>query len=143
MRIETIDELADVLAQSQLTSLELEGVEWCITLERSAESTRPAAPPPNPAVVERAALVDTARSVRGEAVVEAAVVGVFHETAPQVTLGQAVRAGDLLGTIDALTIRNDVRADSDGEVVGVHVEDGQPVEYGQPLFALSIHGGRQ
>ncbi|HEY3413403.1 MAG TPA: biotin/lipoyl-binding protein [Armatimonadota bacterium] len=142
MRIETIDELADVLAQSELASLELEADSWSITLERGAVAPRLAAPEAGPAPVDHSAPVGASHTAEADAIVEAAVVGVFHEAAPQVTLGQAVRAGDLLGTIDALTIRNDVRADSDGEVLAVHVEDGQPVEYGQPLFSLSCHGGR-
>jgi len=73
--------------------------------------------------------------------VEAQVVGVFHEAGQPIIAGQPVEAGDLLGTIDALTIRNDVRASIGGEVAAVQVEDGQPVEYGQVLFGLRRTGG--
>lgn len=140
MRIETIDELAGVLAQSQLTSLELESEQWCITLERSAPGVRPSTVAPPAAASAPAAMVDSRPPAEAAVVVEAAVVGVFHEAPKHVAVGQIVRAADLLGTIDALTIRNDVRAGSDGEVVSVHVEDGQPVEYGQPLFAVRLQG---
>jgi biotin carboxyl carrier protein len=64
------------------------------------------------------------------------MVGVFHESAPIVTVGQEVRAGDILGAIEALALRNEVRSPVDGPVVSIVVEDGQPVEYGQPMFTL-------
>jgi oxaloacetate decarboxylase (Na+ extruding) subunit alpha len=140
LRIETIDELADVLANSQLTSLELEGEEWSVTLERSASAVKPAAPTPVVAAVTKSVAVPPVRPAKSDTVVEAAIVGVFHEAAPQITVGKVVRSGELLGTIDALTIRNDVKASTGGEIVAVHVEDGQPVEYGQPLFAIRLQG---
>jgi biotin carboxyl carrier protein len=65
------------------------------------------------------------------------MVGVFHEASHPVAQGQIVRAGEALGSIEALALRNEVRAPMDGRVEEVHVEDGQPVEFGQVLFVLS------
>lgn len=143
MRIESIDELADVLGRSALTSMEVETSEWSLVIERprgpaSVQVGVQATPPgSDPASIEAPVLEYEAD------IVQAAMVGVFHEPAEPVTTGQSVRAGDLLGTIDALTIKNDVRTPIDGEVMAVRVEDGQPVEYGQALFALKRSGGER
>jgi biotin carboxyl carrier protein len=133
MQIETIDALAGILAESSLSLLEVEGEDWSLKLER---------PPAEPFVVEPPTDAGASPPAQGDATppdvtrIEASMVGVFHESAPIVTVGQEVRAGDILGAIEALALRNEVRSPVDGPVVGVAVEDGQPVEYGQLLFTL-------
>ncbi len=69
--------------------------------------------------------------------ITAALVGVFHpsRTTP-VALGQTAKAGQILGQIEAMRLMNDVTATVAGRVVGVLVQDGQPVQYGQPLFEI-------
>lgn len=140
MRIETIDELADVLTNSSLAVLDLEGQDFSLTLER-AEARRN-----NPATeTAQLSVVDAVEKPIADSVrityIEANVVGVFHEGNPPVIAGHIVDEGALLGTIEALALRNDVRATESGEVAAVQVEDGQPVEYGQVLFALRLSGG--
>lgn len=143
MRVESIDELADVLGRSALTSMEVETSEWSLLIER------PRGPSSVQVGVQAAPAVADSVSIEAPVAehdldtVQAAMVGVFHEPAEPVTSGQSVRAGDLLGTIDALTIKNDVRTPIDGEVMAVRVEDGQPVEYGQALFTLKRSGGER
>lgn len=139
MRIETIDELADVLAHSALMTMEVEGDGWSLTLERSTgPASAPLAPPAGAS--GHASAFDEAAAHPELSYVEAEVVGVFHELPSPVAPGQHVKSGEVLGTIDALTIRNDVRSPLDGEVTAVQVEDGQPVEYGQALFAIGRFG---
>jgi oxaloacetate decarboxylase alpha subunit len=137
MQIETIDALAGILAESSLSLLEVEGGDWSLRMERPA-TVSPASGLPveagtGPAVQNAVAPPDVTR-------IEASMVGVFHESAPIVAVGQEVRAGDILGAIEALALRNEVRSPVDGPVVGVAVEDGQPVEYGQLLFTLGRSG---
>lgn len=73
-------------------------------------------------------------------VIKADRVGFFHfaveksRRAP--TVGERVAAGQTLGVIDTLSVPNPVRAPATGELLEVLVEEGQPVEYGQPLFVL-------
>jgi acetyl-CoA carboxylase biotin carboxyl carrier protein len=137
MQIETIEELADILDASSLTRLEIEGEDWSLQLERPAPVL--AAPPaPMPLAVDGGASITEAVASGPDVVpVDALMVGVFHEGMPPVTVGQDVRAGDILGAIEALALRNEIRSPIDARVVSVTVEDGQPVEYGQPLFSLS------
>lgn len=138
MQLETIEELVEVLHGSTLTRLEVEGDGWALSLEQppAAPAPAPVAPAPAPAPAPASAVAAAPMATGGKAV-EAPMVGVFHEAAAPVTTGQTVRAGDPLGAIEALALRNDVRAPVDGEVLEVAVEEGQPVEYGQVMFVIA------
>ena len=68
-------------------------------------------------------------------------VGIFRagnraDTAPRTEVGATVQAGEVLGYVEAMGVMNDVEASCAGRVGEIAVEDGQPVEYGQPLFVL-------
>ena len=68
-------------------------------------------------------------------------VGVFRagnraDAAPRTEVGATVEAGEVLGYVEAMGVLNDVEASCAGLVGEIAVEDGQPVEYGQPLFVL-------
>ncbi len=68
-------------------------------------------------------------------------VGIFRagsraDTAPRTEVGATVQAGEVLGYVEAMGVMNDVEASCAGLVGEIAVEDGQPVEYGQPLFVL-------
>ena len=72
-------------------------------------------------------------------------VGIFRagsraDTAPQTEVGAIVQAGQMLGYVEAMGVMNDVEASCAGRVGEIAVEDGQPVEYGQPLFVLRARG---
>ncbi len=74
-------------------------------------------------------------------VVEAPVVGTFYragapDAAPFVDVGDRVEPGDVLCVIEAMKLMNDIKAEFAGEIVEVLAENGQAVEYGQPLFTL-------
>ena len=69
------------------------------------------------------------------------IVGTFYEAAtpgadPFVKVGDRVKAGQVLCIIEAMKLMNEIESDRAGEVVRRLVENGQPVEYGQALFAL-------
>lgn len=68
--------------------------------------------------------------------VNAPLVGVFHHVKPIVGLGAKVAPGQVIATIEAMRLINEIIAPIAGKVVDVLVEDSMPVEYGQTLFAL-------
>lgn len=68
--------------------------------------------------------------------VTADVVGVVRFMRPQLAEGQALDADRELAFVEALGIRNPVRSRGAGKIAAIFVTDGQPVEYGQPLFAI-------
>jgi acetyl-CoA carboxylase biotin carboxyl carrier protein len=74
-------------------------------------------------------------------VVKAPMVGTFYrspspDAKPFVEVGQAVKEGEVICIIEAMKLMNEIDADAAGVVKAILVENGQPVEYGQPLFIL-------
>ena len=68
--------------------------------------------------------------------VTASLVGVFHAGRAPLAPGDRVAKGQAVGQIEAMRLMNDVSAPVEGVVAAVHVEEGQPVEYGQALFEI-------
>jgi len=103
---------------------------------QSSHSATAAAPPP--------ASTSTAPPAAAEEelhTVKSPIVGTFYEAPgpgalPFVKPGDQVAAGQVLCIIEAMKLMNEIEADASGEVVKVLVNNGQPVEYGQPLFAI-------
>ena len=58
------------------------------------------------------------------------------DAAPFVEVGKTVKAGDTLCIIEAMKLMNEIEADASGVVKAILVENGEPVEYGQPLFVI-------
>jgi acetyl-CoA carboxylase biotin carboxyl carrier protein len=80
--------------------------------------------------------------------VKSPIVGTFYaaaspEAAPFVKVGDHVEAGQTVCIIEAMKLMNEIEADISGEVARVLVENGQPVEYGEPLFALRPTGKKK
>lgn len=73
--------------------------------------------------------------------VKSPMVGTFYRssapgTAPFVSLGSSVKEGDTVCLIEAMKLLNEIEADISGVITQILVENGQPVEYGQPLFVI-------
>ena len=90
-------------------------------------------------VRENSAERTTAESLH---VVKSPIVGTFYASAspesdPFVTVGSRVESGQALCIIEAMKLMNEIEADIAGEIVKIFVENGQPVEYGEPLFGIN------
>jgi acetyl-CoA carboxylase biotin carboxyl carrier protein len=77
----------------------------------------------------------------GLVVVKSPIVGTFFEAAdpdadPFVNVGSSVRRGQVLCIIEAMKLMNEIDAEVSGEIVSIFVENGQPVQYGEQLFAI-------
>ena len=77
-------------------------------------------------------------------VVKSPIVGTFYASASPggdafVAVGASVEAGQVLCIIEAMKLMNEIESDVAGEVVRIFVENGQPVEYGEPLFGIHPH----
>lgn len=76
-------------------------------------------------------------------VIKSPIVGTFYAAAspgaePFVNVGTQVESGQVLCIIEAMKLMNEIEADTAGEVMKIFAENGQPVEYGQPLFGIRI-----
>jgi acetyl-CoA carboxylase biotin carboxyl carrier protein len=103
----------------------------------------PVAAPPVAAVTTVAApLAAAAAETEIElAVVKAPIVGTFYQASepgapPFAEVGTVVKKGQVLCIIEAMKLMNEIDSEYDGEIVNVYVENGQPVQYGERLFAI-------
>ncbi len=130
---EEMGRLMELLARSDVTELEIEQGEQSIFLRRT---------------IRQQSAADGSGIPSGEGrdesvVIAAAAVGIFYRSErrsgpPKVEAGAKVKAGDVLGRIEVMGIPHNVLSTHDGVVDGFLVEDGQAVEYGQPLVAISL-----
>jgi acetyl-CoA carboxylase biotin carboxyl carrier protein len=100
----------------------------------AAAGTASGPPPPAPAADEH--------------IIKSPIVGTFYagpspEAGPFVRVGDFVEAGQTVCIIEAMKLMNEIEADIGGEIARVMVENGQPVEYGEPLFALRPTGKKK
>lgn len=111
----------------------------------------PPAPPPAPEATHQAAASATPAAPTAAAeehIIKSPIVGTFYvgpspDAKPFVQVGDFVEAGQTVCIIEAMKLMNEIEADISGEVARVLIENGQPVEYGEPLFALRPAGKKK
>jgi len=147
MDLRKLKTLIDLVAESGIAELEITEGEGKVRIVKFSQSTPPVAPvqeqvapvaAPAPAPAAAAASAPAAPS--GHAV-KAPMVGTFYRApnpgaAPFVEVGQSVKEGDALCIIEAMKLLNEIEADKAGVIKEILVENGEPVEYGQPLFII-------
>jgi acetyl-CoA carboxylase biotin carboxyl carrier protein len=150
MDIRKIKKLIELLEESGLAEIEITEGEESVRIARvtqgtqvvhqvqSAQAPAPAAPAPAAAAATAAAASPAARD---ENLVTAPMVGTFYASpAPGaksfVEVGQEVRVGQVLCIIEAMKMMNQIESERAGKVVAVLAKNGEPVEFGQPLFAI-------
>ena len=151
MNQKELKELIEFLKEQDIAEFELERGDVKVRIKRGtpvaiAPLTLPisAAPVPTPttALPVSASASPPAKSVdEGLHQVKSPIVGTFYESPspgspPFVKPGDTVEAGQVLCIIEAMKLMNEIEADVSGEVVKRLVNNGQPVEYGQPLFSI-------
>ena len=158
VNMDELRELIALLRDNGLAELELENEGLRVRLRResaSADSAHVATPPLAPAPIEKtpAPAVPASSSHPGvHATTEASqdqdlhiiaspIVGTFYRSPsasadPFVKIGTNVEPETIVCIIEAMKLMNEIQAESSGEVVKIYVENGQPVEYGQPLFGI-------
>ena len=162
MNQKELKELIDFLIEKDISEFELERGDVKVRIKRGGDTAAPliahavpmaampmaaspaqgshapaaaAAAPASPSSAPTAAAEEELHTVKSP------IVGTFYEAPgpgalPFVKPGDQVAAGQVLCIIEAMKLMNEIEADASGEVVKVLVSNGQPVEYGQPLFAI-------
>ena len=150
MDLRKLKKLIDLVQESGIAELEItEGEEKVKIVKGGGVSLAAMQAPapahlPAPAVqpVEIAPVAPTGAAAEPDGhAVKAPMVGTFYRSpSPDakafVEVGQAIKAGDTICIIEAMKLMNEIEADASGVVKAILVENGQPVEYGQPLFIL-------
>lgn len=150
MEISKIKELVALMADNDLTEVELKGDKESVTIKRATACSAPviqyAAAPvahaaqaaPAPAAAAPAA---PAAASAPSITIESPMVGTFYsspnpDAAPFIKVGQQVSADTVVCIIEAMKVFNEIKAEKSGIVESVLVKSGQSVEFGQKLFAL-------
>lgn len=151
MDLRKLKKLIDLVQESGISELEVtEGEEKVRIAKYAPASAMHYQLPPHSAPVPASAPSDSnpiaapatsAETVPDGHVVKSPMVGTFYRSAspgaqPFVDIGQKVKAGERLCLIEAMKLMNEIESDVDGTIKAVLVENGQPVEYGQPLFVV-------
>ena len=154
MDIRKIKKLIELLEESSLSEIEIVEGEESLRITRATVAAAPVAPqlvaaaPPAVAAPAPAPAPESAPGAGGDEegipdgqVVRAPMVGTFYsasspEAEPFVSKGQTVSMGDTLCIIEAMKMFNQIESDFSGTVVAILAENGQPVEFDQPLFVI-------
>jgi acetyl-CoA carboxylase biotin carboxyl carrier protein len=157
VNMEELRELIDLLRDNGLAELELENEGFRVRLRRDSGASvshgQVAAPAPAPAPVAPAPTPPHTPAHPGTQASTAAaqdqdlhiipspIVGTFYRSPspsadPFVKIGSNVEPESVVCIIEAMKLMNEIQAETTGEVVKIYVENGQPVEYGQPLFGI-------
>ena len=154
MEFENLLKLIQAVSDSELTGLKYEekGVKLHLTKEKetivtalqTAEGEPPVRQPGRPAQEPAQGGAEpekTAAEPSGK-IVKSPLVGTFYaapaeDADPYVSVGDTVKKGQVMAIVEAMKLMNEIESDFDGTVEEIYVENGQAVEYGQPLFRLS------
>ena len=139
-----IERMLDLMDARGLEEFELEREGLRVRFRKPGN---PAAPVPAPAPTAPPGPdsappgAEAVAAAAGVTVIKSPIVGTFYRGAepgadPFVEVGATVRRGQVVCIIEAMKLMNEIDADRDGEIVTIFVEDGQPVQYGEPLFAV-------
>jgi len=163
INVEQLKQILNLVREHDLSELEIEqdglrvkvrkdGAGGVVVQPAGAAATDAAAAPAMPAatasVMAPGAAATIPTSLQGDAqsdvelaVVKSPIVGTFYRSpepgaAAFVDIGTTVKKGQVLCIIEAMKLMNEIDSEYDGEVVNVYVESGQPVQYGERLFAI-------
>lgn len=151
MDIRKVKKLIELLEESGIAEIEIQEGEESVRISRYSQHAPVAAPQPLAAVAPApvaaapepaaAPAVDTENDAIQGHVVKSPMVGAFYRapspgTSAFVEVGQSVKVGDTLCIIEAMKLLNQIEADKAGIIKAILVENGQPVEYDQPLFVI-------
>ncbi len=147
MDIRKVKKLIELLEESGIAEIEIREGEESVRISRHGASPimmqAPAAmqAPAPVAAASAAPAVPAADAPPAGHMVKSPMVGTFYRSSnpgakPFVEVGQRVSVGETLCIIEAMKMLNQIEADAAGEIVAIMVENGQPVEFGQPLFVI-------
>lgn len=150
MDLRKLKTLIDLVSESNVSELEITEAEGKVRIVKSAPAAAPvayvAAPAPvaAPAVaapVPEVATAAPAAPAQAGHTVKSPMVGTFYRASspgakPFAEVGQTIKEGETICIVEAMKILNEIEADKSGTITQILVENGQAVEYGQPLFVI-------
>jgi acetyl-CoA carboxylase biotin carboxyl carrier protein len=141
MDLRKLKTLIDLVSESNISELEITEADGKVRIVKTEPPAAMAAPPPPQIAALAPAPAATAAPVEPGHTVKSPMVGTFYRSpSPDakafVEVGQAIKEGEPICIIEAMKIMNEIEADKSGTVTRVLCENGQAVEFGQPLFVI-------
>jgi len=151
MDLRKLKTLIDLVSESSISELEITEAEGKVKIVKATAATAVSAPlatmavpavaPPAPALAPAAATAAAPATEPQAKVIKSPMVGTFYRSAspgakPFADVGTTVKEGDPVCIIEAMKIMNEIEADLGGTISRILCENGQAVEFGQPLFVL-------
>jgi acetyl-CoA carboxylase biotin carboxyl carrier protein len=150
MDLRKLKTLIELVENSGIAELEVSEGEERVRITRTVALSQHAAPvvpvaqvaPTAAPIAAPPAVAEPAKPAAPEGhIVKSPMVGTFYRSAspgakPFVDVGQTVNTGDTLCIVEAMKLLNEIEADQGGVIKAILVENGQPVEFGQPLFVI-------
>jgi acetyl-CoA carboxylase biotin carboxyl carrier protein len=151
MTPDDLNKILDLVQAHDLAELELEDGTFRLRVKRGGPHVVthvvPAAPPAPALSAPAAAAAPPPAALPEEgaelAIVKSPIVGTFYRSAepgtpPFASVGDTVKKGQVLCIIEAMKLMNEIDSEYDGEIVNIYVENGQPVQYGERIFAIRL-----
>ena len=140
MELEEIKQLLELLKDTDITELQVERDGAKLKIKRDRFMSSFEVKPPVKQGVPSEVSAETAEDLK-LATITSPIVGIFHRSsapgaAPFVEVGNTVKKGQVLCIVEAMKLMNEIESDVDGVVTKILVENGQPVEYAEPLFLI-------
>jgi len=151
MDLRKLKTLIDLVSESNVSELEITEAEGKVRIVKSPPPAPVVAAAPAVTVAPAAAPAAEAQPVEATPAtptndkpshsVKSPMVGTFYrspnpESAPFVDVGSKVNVGDRLCIVEAMKILNEIESDKAGVITAIHLNDGDPVEYGQVMFSI-------
>ena len=145
MDLRKLKTLIDLVSESNVSELEITEADGKVRIVKQGAApvayAMPVAAAPAPVAAAPVAPVVPEEPVETGHVVKSPMVGTFYRSSSPgaksfAEVGDVVKSGQPVCIIEAMKIMNEIEADQDGTITKILVENGQPVEYGQPLFIV-------
>jgi acetyl-CoA carboxylase biotin carboxyl carrier protein len=152
VNLKELKEILQILEGQAITEFELEQDGMKLRVCRGAGVTAAPAAPARPVPTALAAVSESPAPAAspepaavpvepGLIIVKSPIVGTFYRSPdpnspPFVSVGDTIKVGQVLCIVEAMKLMNEIEAELTGEIVKVHHDNGQPVQYGEPLFTV-------
>lgn len=141
MELEDLKTLIELLKETDITELQLEKDGTKVKIKREKFFSSLELPQQKSAVIQDTIIKETDEETQRLITVTSPIVGTFYrspspEAPPFVEAGLRVKKGQVICIIEAMKLMNEIESETDGIIVKALVDNGQPVEYGEPLFLI-------
>jgi acetyl-CoA carboxylase biotin carboxyl carrier protein len=141
MELEDLKELINLLKDSDITELQVEKEGTKVKIKREKILSSLEIPVHKQTAFQEKMFTETEDETQRLVTITSPIVGTFYrapspDANPFVEMGARVSKGQVLCIVEAMKLMNEIESDVDGTIVKILVENGQPVEYGEPLFLI-------